>query len=144
MAHSNANASSPGPSQPTLNALISEFSTTTPVSHDTSIIVRREASSNSTHMGFSDHVRNGSLTLVTLFKDASALVPHAGPLSQILGVTKELIVMFNDMKDNKDGCSHIVRRVLHFVKSFSEELDRMKISVREGTGTASRLYILLQ
>lgn len=93
-------------------------------------------------MDLSDHVISGSLTIVTLFKDVSALIPHAGPLTQVMGVTKELISVINEMKDNKDGCEYLVERVLLFVKNLIEEMTRMNVPLRDGTPTAARVYAL--
>ena len=89
-----------------------------------------------------DRILDGSLTVVTLFKEIASLIPHAGPLAQVLGVTKELILVVNEMRDNRDGCVDLVERILRFIRHLAEELVRMNIPVQEGTPTAARLYAL--
>lgn len=89
-----------------------------------------------------ERILDGSLTIVTLFKEIAGLIPHAGPLAQVLGVTKELIIIVNEMRDNRDGCVDLVERILRFVRHLAEELVRMNIPVQEGTPTAARLYAL--
>jgi hypothetical protein len=82
------------------------------------------------------------LTIVILFQAVTQLIPHAGPLAQILGVTKELITAVNEMQDNKDGCEHLVERIITHVKNIIEELTRMNVPLSAGTPTAARLYVL--
>lgn len=91
----------------------------------------------------SDQILSGSLTIVTLFKEIANVIPNAGPLAQILGVTKELILVINEMKDNKEGCEDLVERILKFVKNLADELKRMNVPLYDGTPTAARLYALL-
>jgi hypothetical protein len=88
-------------------------------------------------------ILTGSLTIVTLFKEIANLVPNAGPLCQVLGATKELISVINEMQCNREDCEHLVERILLFVKSFVEELARMNVPLQDGTPTAARLYALL-
>lgn len=118
------------------------LSTTTTASHAIAPTSDRFSYTDYTRMDLSDHVISGSLTIVTLFKDVSALIPHAGPLTQVMGVTKELISVINEMKDNKDGCEYLVERVLLFVKNLIEEMTRMNVPLRDGTPTAARVYAL--
>jgi hypothetical protein len=91
----------------------------------------------------SPHVISGSLTILVLFKEVANLIPHAGPLAQILGATKALIWIINELQDNKDACEHLVERVLIFMKGLIAELNEMNEPVRDGTPTAARLYTLL-
>jgi hypothetical protein len=88
-------------------------------------------------------IRGGVLTIVTLFQAVTQLIPHAGPLTQILGVTKELITVVNEIQDNKDGCEHLVERIIGHVKSIIDELTRMNVPLAAGTPTAARLHVLL-
>jgi hypothetical protein len=91
-----------------------------------------------------DHIIGGSLTIVTLFKDVASLIPHAGPLSQILGVTRHLILVVNEMRSNRNGCEELVQRVLLFMRNLVEDLSRANVPLQDGTPTAARLYALLQ
>jgi hypothetical protein len=98
---------------------------------------------NYTHEDAADLILGGVLTIVTLFQAVTQLIPHAGPLPQILGVTKELITVVNQMQDNKGGCEHLVERIIGHVKNIIEELTRMNVPLAAGTPTAARLYVLL-
>ena len=89
-----------------------------------------------------ERILDGSLTIITLFKEIAIIIPHAGPLAGVLGVTKELILVINEMRDNRSGCIDLVERILCFVRHLAEELVRMNIPVQEGTPTAARLYAL--
>jgi len=94
-------------------------------------------------MDVQDHLLSGSLTIVTLLKEVSALIPHAGPLSQVLGVTKELIGVINQIRDNRDSCEFLVERILRFMKNLMEECARLNEPIRDGTPTARRLHNLM-
>lgn len=96
-----------------------------------------------TRQNLSDNILSGSLTIVTLFKDVANLIPHAGPLVQILTLTKELILVVNEMKDNREGCEGLVERILMFVMNLAEEMKRLNVPLYDGTPTAARLYALL-
>ena len=89
-----------------------------------------------------DHVLGGSSTIVGLLKDLSRLIPQAGPLAHVLGVTKELIAIINQMRDNGAGCSHLAERILKFLKKLSEEIVRLNEPIRDGSPTALRLMKL--
>jgi hypothetical protein len=104
---------------------------------------RRPDFANYTNKDTAGLILGGVLTIVTLFQTVTQLIPHAGPLAQILGVTKELITVVNDMQDNKDGCEHLVERIICHVKNIIEELTRMNVPLAAGTPTAARLYVLL-
>jgi hypothetical protein len=88
-------------------------------------------------------ILGGVLTIVELFQTVTNLIPHAGPLAQILCVTKELIIAINQMQDNKDDCKHLVERIIRYMKNIIEELSRMNAPLVAGTPTAGRLYVLL-
>lgn len=94
------------------------------------------------HMNLTDHILGGSSTIIDLFKAVAGLVPHAGPVSQILGVTKELIGIVNEMRDNKEDCEYLIERILVFMKGLVEESLRSKVPLREGTATVARLKVL--
>jgi len=89
-----------------------------------------------------DHVLGGTSTIVGLLKDLSSLIPQAGPLAQVLGVTKELVTIINQMRDNGAGCSHLAERILKFLKDLSEESARLNEPIRDGSPTALRLMKL--
>jgi len=84
----------------------------------------------------------GLSTIFALLKDVSSLVPQAGPLAQVLGITKELIGIINQMRDNGEGCSYLAERILKFLKKLSEESVRLNEPIREGSPTALRLMEL--
>jgi len=98
---------------------------------------------NYTQMDVKDHLLSRSLTIVTLFKEVSGLIPHAGPLSQALGLTKELIGVINQIRDNRASCEFLVERILRFMKKLIEECSRINEPIRDGTPMASRLYDLM-
>ena len=94
-------------------------------------------------MDVQDHILSGSLTIATLLKEVSGLVPNAGPLSQVLGVTKELIGVINQIRDNRDSCEFLVERILRFMKTLIEECARLNEPIQEGTPMAQRLHHLM-
>lgn len=94
------------------------------------------------HMSSSDHFLSGSLTITTLFKDISSIVPHAGPLTQVLGLIKELIVVVTEMRDNQEACNRLIERILRFLKNIVYEAARLNVPLQEGTATAARLKAL--
>ena len=94
-------------------------------------------------MDVKDHVLSGSSTIVTLFKQVSDLIPNAGPLSQVLGITKELIGIINQIRDSRDGCEFLVERILRFMKDLIGECARLNEPIRDGTPMAQRLYDLM-
>ena len=98
---------------------------------------------NYTQMDVKDHILSGSLTIVTLFKQVSDLIPSVGPLSQVLGLTKELIDVINQIRGNRDGCEFLVERILRFMKKLIEECARINEPIRDGTPMASRLHDLI-
>ena len=97
----------------------------------------------STQMARADHVRVGVSTIATLFEVVSSLIPQATPLSQVLGVTKELVAIIDQMRDNKGTCSFLVERILRFLKVLSEECAQLNEPIREGTPTALRISELV-
>jgi hypothetical protein len=88
-------------------------------------------------------ILGGVLTIVELFQTVTNFIPHAGPLPQILCVTKELITTINQIQDNKDDCKHLVERIIRHMENIIEELTRMNAPLVAGTPTAARLYVLL-
>lgn len=96
------------------------------------------------HMNVNDHVIAASLTIATLFKDVSSLIPQAGPLSQILGAIKELLTIVNEVRDLKDKCEFLIERILNFIKGLTEEIELLDEPLQFGTPIAGRLFTLLQ
>jgi hypothetical protein len=90
-------------------------------------------------MNVTDHVLGASSTVVTLLNDVSALIPHAGPLSQVLGITNQLIGIIGQIRDNKDACEFLVERILRFMKGLMEECARLKVPIGYGTPMEARL-----
>jgi hypothetical protein len=86
----------------------------------------------------------GSATIVTLFKEVSALVRHRGPLRQVLDVTAQLVFVVNDIKDNRDGCELLIERILLFLKNFINECLQLNLPTQHGTSIGARLYALVQ
>jgi hypothetical protein len=97
---------------------------------------------NYARMDVTDHIIGASSIIVTLLKEVSDLIPNAGPLSQVLGITKELIAIINQMRDNKDACEFLVERVLRFLKDLMEECARLKVPIGDDTPMAARLQKL--
>ena len=83
-----------------------------------------------------DHALGGASTIVTLLKDVSCLIPQAGPLAQVLGVTKELIGIINQMRDNGGDCLFLAERILKFLKDLSDENARLNEPIQEGSTMA--------
>jgi len=92
-------------------------------------------------MDAADHVPGGTSTIVALPKDLADLIPQAGPLAQVLGVTKELIVITNQIRDMAN-CSYLAERILKFLKDLSMESVRLNEPILEGSPTALRLMAL--
>jgi hypothetical protein len=94
-------------------------------------------------MDAADHALGAASIITTLLKEVSGLIPHAGPLANVLGVTKDLINIVNQMRDNKDQCSFLAERILRFLKYLSEESARLNEPIRDGSPTANRLNKLV-
>jgi hypothetical protein len=94
------------------------------------------------HMSKTDHAIAATKTIVTLFKEVSSLVPQAGPLQQVLGITEQLITIINDVREFKDDCENLVRRILGVVKVLVEDVSRLSAPLLHGTPTAARVYTL--
>jgi hypothetical protein len=94
------------------------------------------------HMSKTDHAIAATQTVITLFKEVSSLVPHAGPLQQVLGITGQLITIINDVREFKDECENLIRRILGVVKILVEDVLRLSAPMLHGTPTAARVYTL--
>ena len=94
-------------------------------------------------MDAADHALSAASTITTLLKEVSNLIPNAGPLANVLGVTKELITIINQMRDNNEQCSFLVKRILDFLKILSKETERLNEPIRDGSPTADRLNELV-
>jgi len=92
-----------------------------------------------TRMDVTDHVLGASSTVVTLLKEVSDLIPNAGPLSQVLGITDQLFRIIGQIRDNKDACEFLVERILRFMKSLMKECARLKVPIGDGTPMEERL-----
>ncbi|KIJ23083.1 hypothetical protein M422DRAFT_39808 [Sphaerobolus stellatus SS14] len=90
-------------------------------------------------MDLADNVLAGASTVATLLKEVSELIPFASPLSSALGVTKELIAIINQMRDNDEGCSFLAIRILRILKTLGEEQGRLNELMRDGTPRRVRL-----
>jgi len=99
--------------------------------------------STSIRMDATDYALSTASTITTLLKEVSNLIPNAGPLANVLGVTKELITIINQMRDNNEQCSFLVERILGFLKILSKETARLNEPVPDGSPTADRLNELV-
>jgi hypothetical protein len=66
----------------------------------------------------------------------------AGPLSQVLDVISGMIDAVKAMREGKDGCEHLIFRVLRFLQSLVDESRGSSMPIVEGTPTAARLFAL--
>jgi hypothetical protein len=66
----------------------------------------------------------------------------AGPLSQVLDVVSGMIDAVKAMRDGKDGCRHLVFRVLKFLQALVDESRGSDAPIVDGTPTATRLFAL--
>ncbi|KAG6844681.1 hypothetical protein H0H87_004721 [Tephrocybe sp. NHM501043] len=91
----------------------------------------------------SDHALGAASTAPTLIKEVSSIIPHTGPLASALGVTKELISIVNQMRENKDQCLFLVERILRILRDVAKESARLKDPIRYGSPAADRLNKLI-
>ncbi|KZP29708.1 hypothetical protein FIBSPDRAFT_926867, partial [Athelia psychrophila] len=98
---------------------------------------------NYTHMSVKDHFLGASQTIVTLVKEVSDLIPNAGPLAQVLGITGAVFEIINQIKTNKDDCVLLVERILRFLKDMAEECKLLDAPIVDGSATARRLDNLI-
>lgn len=96
-----------------------------------------------THTTAIDHTLTESTTILTLFKSIAARIPHAGPLSDVLGATLALLVVVKQMRDSRDDCDYLIERILLLFNYLLEDLERRSIRIEEGTPTAGRVLQLL-
>ena len=94
-------------------------------------------------MGATDHFLAGVSTVATLLTQVSGLIPHAGQLAPVLGVTKELVAIIQQMRDNKDDCSFLAERILRFLEVLNKESTRLNVPIHPGTPTAERISTLI-
>jgi len=94
-------------------------------------------------MDAADHALSAASTITTLLIEVSNLIPNAGPLANVLGLTKELINIINRMRDNNEQCSFLVERILGFLKNLSKENARLNEPIRDDSPTADRLNELV-
>jgi hypothetical protein len=91
-----------------------------------------------------DNTLTESTAILTLLKSIASLVPHSGPLADVLGVTLALIGVVKLMRDNQDDCNYLIERILQLFKNLLEELKRTNIRAENGTPTAVRVYQLVE
>ena len=97
----------------------------------------------STRVDAADHAPSAVSTITTLHKELSNLIPNAGHVAHVLGVTKELIDIIEKTQDNKEQWSLLVERILRFLKNLSEESARLNEPIRDGSPAADRLNELV-
>lgn len=95
------------------------------------------------HMSRTDHFIGASSTIVDLVKEVSEIIPNAGPLSQVLGITGQLFTIINQIRSNKDDCMFLVERILRFLKDIAEECKQLDAPIKAGSRTALRLDDLI-
>ncbi|KZP21504.1 hypothetical protein FIBSPDRAFT_931554 [Athelia psychrophila] len=88
-----------------------------------------------TRMDTWDHVVGASSTIVTLAKEVSGLIPNAGPLSQVLGITGQLFAIVNQVKANQEDCVFLVERILGFLKGIAGQCKRFNAPIHAGSPT---------
>lgn len=120
------------------------FSTSTPLKYtNTSTFIADRGCDNK---GLEpDFIINGPSTVVTLFKDVADLIPHKGPLSKVLDLTKEFNRVVNEMYDdaNKTSCESLVERILVFLKNLVEDSKLADLPLQDGSPAAAKLFVLL-
>ncbi|KZP29692.1 hypothetical protein FIBSPDRAFT_926860, partial [Athelia psychrophila] len=95
------------------------------------------------HMSTTDHIVGAASTVVTLLKEVSDLIPNAGPLTKVLGVTGTLFDIINQIKTNREDCVLLVERILRFLKDIAEECKLLDAPIVAGSATARRLNNLI-
>jgi hypothetical protein len=65
-----------------------------------------------------------------------------GPLSQVLDVISGVVDAARAMREGKDGCKHLIFRVLKFLQSLVDESRGSNVPIIEDTPTAARLFAL--
>jgi hypothetical protein len=66
----------------------------------------------------------------------------AGPLGQVLDVISGMVDAVEAMREGKDGCKHLIFRVLTFLQSLENESRGSNVPITESTSTAARLLAL--
>ncbi|KZP29133.1 hypothetical protein FIBSPDRAFT_927201 [Athelia psychrophila] len=98
---------------------------------------------NYTHMSAKDHFVGASSTILDLAKELSALIPNAGPLSQVLGITGQLFAIVNQVKTNEGDCVFLVERILRFLKDIATQCERLNAPIGVGSPTDALLKDLI-
>ncbi|KZP07335.1 hypothetical protein FIBSPDRAFT_288436 [Athelia psychrophila] len=99
----------------------------------------RSAYPDYTLMDTWDHIVGASSTIITLVKEVSDLIPNAGPLSQVLGITGQLFAIVNQVKANEGDCVFLVERILRFLKEIAEQCERFNAPIRASSPTGALL-----
>jgi hypothetical protein len=86
---------------------------------------------------------DAALSMASILDDIPNLpLALAGPLSQVLDVISGMIDAVKAMREGKDGCKHLIFRVLKFLQSLVDESRRSNVPIIEDTPTAARLFAL--
>ncbi|KAF9514633.1 hypothetical protein BS47DRAFT_867632 [Hydnum rufescens UP504] len=86
---------------------------------------------------------DSALAMASILDDLPNLpLALAGPLSQVLDVVSGMIDAVKAMREGKDGCRHLVFRVLKFLQALMDESRGSNVPIVEGTRTAARLFAL--
>ena len=96
-----------------------------------------------THTTVTDRLLNDASLVVSLFKSVSTKIPHAGPLSEVLGVIQTLMGVVRQMRDSRDDCNYLIERILRFLQNLLQEFEWSNTPIENGTRTALRLFNLL-
>src|ERR1700691_2390566 len=96
-----------------------------------------------THTTVTDRLLNDTSLVVTLFKSVSTNIPHAGPLSEVLGVIQTLMGVVRQMRDSRDDCNYLIERILRFLQNLLQELEWSNTRTENGTRTALRVFNLV-
>ncbi|KAF9506353.1 hypothetical protein BS47DRAFT_1367419 [Hydnum rufescens UP504] len=65
-----------------------------------------------------------------------------GPVTQIVDVLTEISEAIKTMRDGREGCAHLISRVMNFLQLFVEDLRGSNVPVPDGSPTAVRLFAL--
>ncbi|KAF7967295.1 hypothetical protein HWV62_34777 [Athelia sp. TMB] len=95
------------------------------------------------HTSSLDHAVNASSTIIALFQEVSDLTPNAGPLSQVLGITGQLLDIVKQIKTNKESCEFLVDRILRFLRSIAKACKHLTAPITAGSPTAETLNDLI-
>jgi hypothetical protein len=90
-----------------------------------------------------DHTLTESTAILTLLKSIAARIPHAGPLSDVLGATLALLGIVKQMRGSRDDCNYLIERFLLLFNYLLEDLEQTSTRIEDDT-TAGRVLQLLR